>query len=317
MEENNVVIEEKDKKNTALFVLKIVGNVIFYLIIVVILLFSIANIRGKNERDNYPNIFGKGFLTVESDSMDGNFSDSFQVGDLIVVNTPKDDYVPEIGDIITYADSTLMNDTRYKKGLNTHRVVYITSNNSYFTMGDKALKTFFPDVDTIDELKAIDWGEDGFLMWKDTHAAGVYEISSTSLIKGTYSGTWNNAGTFFSNLTTPLYFGLFICIPVIIFLAIEVFRVYKNIKAIRDDGKEDEAAIDKEALKEQLRAELLKELKYEAKDDNTDLDNNDLENDSLDSNDSLEESKESNDLDNSENEPLDENLKEEKNTNKE
>lgn len=300
----------QEKKNTPLLVLKIVGNVIFYAIILLILLFSIANIRGKNARDSYPNVFGKGFLTVESNSMDGNFSNSFKKGDLIIVSTPSKKYTPKVGDIITYVDKDLKNDTNFKKSLNTHRIVYITEDNYIYTMGDKAIAELFKDVTNPTEMFK-DFTDEQFLEWKDdTHlwtdsdnvrhsSANVYEIANTSLIKGVYSSTWSGAGTFFYNMTTPLYFGIFVCIPVLIFLAFEIFRVYKNIKAIRNDGKEN-VLVDKEALKAQLREELLKQIKDEeaekekmraeimaelkAKETNNDVENNPQENVELNNN---------------------------------
>ena len=50
---------------------KIVLNVIFYTLIVVLLLFSIANIN-KKDQFSVPNLFGKGFSTVVSPSMEGS-----------------------------------------------------------------------------------------------------------------------------------------------------------------------------------------------------------------------------------------------------
>ncbi|HBP25959.1 MAG TPA: hypothetical protein DD618_03305, partial [Acholeplasmatales bacterium] len=61
-------------------IVKIVLNVLFYSFIAVLLLFSIANMRIKTNAD-IPNIFGRGFLAVISDSMEGDQDDSFNQGD--------------------------------------------------------------------------------------------------------------------------------------------------------------------------------------------------------------------------------------------
>ena len=84
---------------------KIVLNVIFYTLIVVLVLFSIANINKKDEY-SVPSLFGKGFTTVVTPSMDGSQKDSFNEDDLIFLSVVTEKNVDkklkkvEVGSII-------------------------------------------------------------------------------------------------------------------------------------------------------------------------------------------------------------------------
>ena len=73
--EENVVIEEKKEKDTKALVKKIlviVGNVVFYSLVILLFLFSLMNINAGNGTENFPNLFGKGMLSVETNSMERN-----------------------------------------------------------------------------------------------------------------------------------------------------------------------------------------------------------------------------------------------------
>ncbi|MDX9808505.1 MAG: hypothetical protein RBS87_08130, partial [Acholeplasma sp.] len=152
-------------KSNMLNVLKIVGNVLFYTLIVLLLLFSISNLSVKTNKD-VANIFGRGFLPVISDSMEGNNSDSFDKGSLVFVKLLSESQKEEleIGDIVTFYDLNL-------SALNTHRVVYVTP--SYIvTQGDKAAASapyviggdntgVQYEIVTYDNIKAIRTGDIG------------------------------------------------------------------------------------------------------------------------------------------------------------
>ena len=80
-------------KQKVWFGVKIALNVVFYILILLVLLFSISNIRAKNKNDQIPNIFGKGYLNVLSDSMTGDNKDSFNTGDMIIVKIANKKYI--------------------------------------------------------------------------------------------------------------------------------------------------------------------------------------------------------------------------------
>ena len=127
---------ERTKKELAIFIAKIVGNVVFYAVIVMLLLFSIMNINAGSKNGGFPNIFGRGFLSVQTNSMvrneEGSYYDDvtekfagcaveqFAEGDLVYAKVVKEKNFDKlaVGDVITFYDEKL-------KALNTHRIVYI------------------------------------------------------------------------------------------------------------------------------------------------------------------------------------------------
>ena len=107
MEENKIVEENKepqDKKALVKKILVIVGNVVFYAIIIVLFLFSLMNINAGNGTQNFPNLFGKGMLSVESNSMERNEGgyhpaewDTYGIGEIkkgdkIIIDTENDEF---------------------------------------------------------------------------------------------------------------------------------------------------------------------------------------------------------------------------------
>ena len=235
-----------NKNSTLRKSLNIAGNVLFYGLIVLLLLFSIANLTIKSERD-IANVFGRGFLPVLSDSMEGDNADSFNKGDLLFVRTIKESQVDdlEIGDIVTFYDLSIA-------ALNTHRVVEVT--DSYIvTQGDKA-NAINPYV-----IAGDNTGKD-------------YQIVTYDNVKAVHTGTWSGVGSAVSYLQTPVGFALFIILPVVILLAYQGFVLTKALLAVNKEKLEAKYAEDKEqslkdleAEKEIIRKELLEELKKEQK----------------------------------------------------
>ena len=174
MEENTIVeetkvVEEKQPKSTkekTIFGLKIAGNIVFYAIILALLLFSIMNINAGSSNGGFPNIFGHGFLSVQSNSMTRtgtlelpdeykNYKiGEFDKGDLLyasVVTKDEDIRKLKVGDVITFYDSTIEN-------LNSHRIVYSAYNadgsmNSITVQGDLTA-TMYGVFDPSDSTKS-------------------------------------------------------------------------------------------------------------------------------------------------------------------
>jgi signal peptidase len=235
-----------NKNSTLRKSLNIAGNVLFYGLIVLLLLFSIANLTVKSDKD-IANVFGRGFLPVLSDSMEGDNADSFNKGDLLFVRTIKESQVDdlEIGDVVTFYDLSIA-------ALNTHRVVEVTS--SYIvTQGDKA-NAINPYV-----IAGNNAGKD-------------YQIVTYNNVKAVHTGTWSGVGSAVNYLQTPVGFALFIILPVVILLAYQGFVLTKALLAVNKEKLEAKYAEDKEqslkdleAEKEKIRKELLEELKKEQK----------------------------------------------------
>ena len=267
--ENKEVVKETEKKNTPLFILKIVGNVLFYAVIITLLLFSIMNINAGSKNGGFPNIFGRGFLSVQSDSMTKNGGkltadyDSYEIGqfskgDLLLVKVVKEKDINnlKVGDVITFYDSSINN-------LNSHRIVYIQkdSNNNVISIdvqGDK-IASMLGVFDPVN-------GDDSFNYGLQT--AGHIQNFSTgnfNQIKGVVTGVNSGAGKVLENIQQNWLW--YFVLPVLVFLLFEVFMVVKNIMDLKGAKQKAELANDKEAMmadleaqKEELRRQILAEM---------------------------------------------------------
>lgn len=244
-----------EKKNMPIFVLKIVGNVVFYLVIAALLLFSIMNINGGAKNEGFPNIFGKGILSVQSNSMTGDNEDSFVKGDLLLVDVfDKDDFNSlEVGDVVTFYDTTI-------KALNTHRIVYISKDSQgnvelVAVEGDLAVKEYGVYNPETTSSATNKWLEDN----------GHVALLSADEIKGIMTGKIGGAGKVLDNLQT--YWLFYFVLPVLVFLFFEVFMVVKNVMALQAEknkiANKEQNEAELEAQKELLRAQILAELKAE------------------------------------------------------
>ncbi len=269
MENNEVKGEKKTTKEKTIFGLKIAGNIIFYLIIIALLLFSIMNINAGSKNGGFPNIFGKGFLSVQSDSMTrqdelpeeyNNYKiQGFAKGDLLYVKVLNNKNINELkkGDVVTFYDSTI-------EALNTHRIVYITYNedntvNSVSLQGDlsASLKSVY---DPTDETK-LD------LNYQLQSSGDIATFSGDGLenLKGVVTGVNVGAGKVLDNIQKNWLW--YFVLPVLVFLLFEVFLVVRNIMDLKGAKQSAKLLSDKEAMmadleaqKEEMRKQILAEL---------------------------------------------------------
>lgn len=260
--------EPMTTKQKVILGLRIAFNVVFYALIIFLFLFSLMNIRGGNGTTNFPNIFGKGFLSVQSDSMkrDETKKDKwpkewenykiggFQTGDLVnvdVFNKNNADKL-QVGDVITYQWTI-----NGQPALNTHRIVekYVGDNGSLviITQGDKIAITnkYNPDASPIE---------------KYAQENVYWEVVNIDAIRGVVTGVNTGGGTFIDTIQKNWLF-IFV-IPIIVLLIIEIFLVVRNIMLLRGEKNKLELADTKEAMlaeveaeKEKMRQELLAELR--------------------------------------------------------
>lgn len=271
MEENKIVEENKepqDKKALVKKILVIVGNVIFYAIIIVLFLFSLMNINAGNGTQNFPNLFGKGMLSVESNSMERNEGgyhpaewDTYGIGEIKKGDLVYDDVFNgdinslKIGDVITFYDSVI-------DALNTHRIVYVNVENGYvITQGDYVItqstsNTYYYDATNTDIEK-------NYMLTSDHSLAQIVQKGD---IKGVVTGVNQGAGAVLSNIRQNWLF--YFVIPIAVILLIEIVFVVKNFLDLRHEKNKASLADDKEAMlaeleaeKEKMRQELLAELR--------------------------------------------------------
>ncbi len=253
--------QPKTTKEKVIFGAKIGGNVLFYAVIVFLFLFSLMNINSA-KTNGIPNLFGKGILSVQSDSMKRSDKNEdlpewadysiggFETGDLVVVKVFKGSTTKnlEVGDVITFYDTAL-------EALNTHRIVYIhESGTSVITQGDKEAE--YQPFDKNDPLGTYN----GQL--EMTHATQTVGVEN---IKGIVVNVKAGAGKTLDNIQQNWL--IYFVVPVAILLLFEVYMVIKNILELKNEKQKAELASDKEAMlaeleaeKEKMRQELLAEL---------------------------------------------------------
>ena len=261
-------------KQKVWFGVKIALNVVFYILILLVLLFSISNIRAKIKNDQIPNIFGKGYLNVLSDSMTGDNKDSFNTGDMIIVKIANKKNISklEVGNIVTFYDYRLASNKGAGSALDTHRIVYIdkTNNDSYvyYTVGDKIAKQLNFDASKLNA--------DNYLTKLNSLGSNNYQAFGSTEIRGIYSGKWSGFGKTIQAINN--HFIAIIIVPVAILLVFEIGVLVLNIMRAREEKlklemketsqelakQETISADEKEKLKAELRAELLKEMLKES-----------------------------------------------------
>lgn len=270
MEENVIANQNDDKKkNLIKKILVIVGNVVFYTVVILLFLFSLMNINAGNGTENFPNLFGRGFLSVESDSMtrrEGGYHpaewDTYEIkeinkGDLVYSNVFGGDLTTlKIGDVITFYDHHI-------SALNTHRIVYISVEFGYVvTQGDLVIsvggQSDYYDATMTDKAKND----------RLSSNSNLAQVVNTEDIKGVATGIKAGAGNTLSFIRDNWLF-IFV-VPIAIVLLFEVFLVVKNILDLRNEKNKVALESDKEAMmaeleaeKERMRQELLAELKAE------------------------------------------------------
>ena len=259
----------KTPKEKTIFGLKIAGNVLFYLFIAALFLFSIMNINAGSKNGGFPNLFGKGFLSVQTPSMErsdnhddlSEWSDykigEINVGDLVYVNKFKDKDASKlnVGDVITFFDQSLNNG---EGALNTHRIVYIYDDKlTVITQGDARAET--GPFDKNDPFGTYNGQLD---LNNSTETVAVANI------KGVVTGVNSGAGKVFDNIQKNWLW--YFVLPVLAFLLFEVFMVVRNIMELKGAKQKAELANDKEAMlseveamKEEMRKQLLAELAAE------------------------------------------------------
>jgi len=237
---------QKKKPNLAVKIIKISLNTIFYALIAFLVLFSIANMQLK-EKNDIANVFGNGFVSVLTDSMDGDLENSFKVEDLIFVKLLDEEsrLQLEVGDIITYYELEI--EGLGIAGFITHRIVQIFELDG---------ETFF--VTKGDKIGATD--------------DQPIHISETLAL---YQSKWSGAGQALKYLQTPTGFALFVILPVALMLIFEGVMLGRNIYALNKQKMDEkyaqdkvQAVIDLEAEKEKIRQQVLAEIRKEQEESN-------------------------------------------------
>ncbi|HBG33311.1 MAG: signal peptidase I [Tenericutes bacterium GWC2_39_45] len=215
-------------------VLRVSLNVVFYTIVIALLAFSVSNISVKKDND-IANLFGVGFLSVQSDSMEGTQEHSFSEGDLIFVNILDEEGRAnlQLGDVVTFYDLSV-------RDFNTHRIVDILEIDGEVYLSTKGDNANQADLEPL-------------------HLSNALAVHRSSI-----SGIGNSI----DYLQTSAGFALFIILPVVLFLVAEGIMLIKHVFVINKFKMEQYYAVEKEkalvtleAEKEKIRQQVMSELK--------------------------------------------------------
>lgn len=244
-------MNNSNKKITIKKACSIALNIVFYSAIIILLLFSISNL--SNEELKIPSFIGTSYLTVQTNSMAGNESDSFTSEDLLIVEKITEKKKQQqldslkVGDIITYK-MFLPLDKIYI--LNTHRIVDIVTNtdNSIYiitqgdgnVLGDKSIYKYDRS--------------------KDDNDAAYYEIVAFADVRAIYKKHVDGLGKTMKFLQSST--GFFICIvmPTAALFLVQAFILAVNFFKLRQEKVGVAQKTDLESERERMKAEILAEL---------------------------------------------------------
>lgn len=197
-------------------------DILVVLVFLIAVLLVVANITADKENGEQPNVFGYVISSVQSESMSG----TFEKGALVVGKVPNENTVIAKGDIISF---------RQKVGgvniINTHRVVDVTDAGAldlYQTQGDN--REICPDPDT---------------EWKT-----IYDVTAV------YQFHIPGVGGFIDFLKEPLGFVICLVLPMLAFIA---WQVYKLISLYIQSKKEQMIEEAKEGVSDEAKDAIIRE----------------------------------------------------------
>jgi signal peptidase len=209
----------------------IVANVVVWLFVIFSLLITIMVFSAQGSADGVPTIFGKGIITISTESMEP----TFKKGDMVKITKldEKNIYELEVGDIITFRSPIDLNGDGVNGDINTHRIVEINEAGFYFvTKGDN-------------NLIADNEGTSGYTVSFNNVIGSCEEDDRVPLVGG-----------ILAFLRTTLGFFLVIVLPLILFFLYELYNFINVLVTERAKrkpvNKETEDEIKKRAIEEYL-----------------------------------------------------------------
>ena len=152
-----MALSNKTKK-----IINIVVDIIDLLILVVAVIFAVSIITSRVKGyDGYTEIFGKSYLAVKTDSMEGDSADSFNRYDLIAIRLVGEEEAKNLteGQVVTFKFGQT-GDGKYN--LNTHRIVRVEGEGSgvrYYTKGDNPEASQDTGYRTFSDIVGVYTGE--------------------------------------------------------------------------------------------------------------------------------------------------------------
>ena len=214
-------------------ILNIVVDVVVAVVLVFALFLAVCTISSKAKGyDQYTEVFGKAYLAVRTDSMQGDKEDNFNPGDLIAIKLVSNDEAKNLKEeqVITFRTTELLNG---KWTLNSHRIQEVVKN------------------------------EDGSVRYYTTHGdhnpSSAVERVLPSEVVGVYQGTAGGVGRLFLFMNSSA--GFFVCIVlpsliVVAYFAVNLILVIRKEKKVQTVEAEQAQLEERERLRQELLAEM-------------------------------------------------------------
>lgn len=218
-------------------IVNIIVDVIVFIILVFAIIFAVSIITSRAKGyDGYTEIFGKSYLAVKTNSMEGDNPDSFNQYDLIVIRLVDENEAQnlQVGQVITFKFGTTDDG---KCNLNTHRIVRVenegTASVQYYTQGDNAS------------------GQDvGYRSFSDI--VGVYTGEKIDGL-GSFVIFMGSFGGFCTFVLVP---SLLVVIYFAVDLILAIVREKKKQKVVSAEESERLKAEEREKMRQEILAEL-------------------------------------------------------------
>ncbi len=207
----------------------IVANVLIWMFVIFSLVITIMVFAAQGNKDGVPSLFGKSFITIETESMEP----VYEAGDLVYLTKLTDAEKKALvkDQIITYHAPIDINGDGQIGDLNTHRI------ESH-------------DVNT---AKIVTKGD-------NNDQADAYTISYGDIVGVcTEDGKIGGIGSVISFLRSSLGFFLCIVLPLILFFIYELYRFIALIITERAKRNDEQTKADEEEIKRRAIEEYLRE----------------------------------------------------------
>ena len=228
-------------------VLNIAANVLVWAFVALSLLTTVLVFSAQKSEDGVPALFGKSWITIETDSMEP----TIKKGSLFVINknegTSMNDLVE--GDVITYFAPIDINGDGEIGDINTHRIVEANHDKaSFVTKGDHNL---IKDNEGDDPYTVSYNDVIGYVKAEDVDGAAI-----------------GGVGSAIGFLRSSLGFFLCIVLPLILFFLYELYRFISILVTERAKkapvSTETEEEIKRRAIEEYLKQQAAEQAAAEA-----------------------------------------------------
>lgn len=225
MKKLKIKVKDKQNKKTPLRVFfDVLGYFIFCLIFILVVVVGYQSVSGQQ-----PQLFSYCIYYIETDSMVGDYDNSFSSKSVIISKLVDEDdcYNLKVGDVITFAPKDL--DLPSYVSTKTHRIVEIDYNN----------KTIITKGDANTSLDAI-------ISFSDVHARLIKVSPILTKLIGLLKSFWG--------------FLLFIFIPLMFLIVLQIYSFFlekKKLEYEKEANKleeEQKKKIADEAIKEYLES---------------------------------------------------------------